>query len=519
MENLRVKKVGPLASSTRPAATLAPSLASRSAPAPQGLPGLAFGPIRRKLAVGRADSAEEHTADQIADDVVAALKARSDQPTADGADRHSDGGGTAAAAITARRAAGGSGDASGGGPAPDRVRSVLADAPRTGRPLSGGLRQQFEPVMGADFGGVRVHSGPEVAAASMSISAKAFTVGSDIFFRDGSPDTSRAEGQSLMAHELAHTLEPASSAIGRVRRVLDPATQAELTVSMIEDPAATKEQLLAWRGLLDWEDDALADAIKLRLTAMEAKDSEGAAQLAAQKLLKATAAAEAKAESISQAAKEALAKRQADVEEAVGNKPLLNYVEAIDVELRKALTPASAPMLKVVGSFFLAAATAEPTKTAQQVFDALRGDQVALESFIYSNGGINMAAPVPTTIADAQQVSVVWGALGDQAKVLAALDSICAQLVAGRIKPVYFQYRAAALTSTAGSIYYFARPESSRARAKAELHLHPGKKGDLNNAGFKNKGAKLGSTTARAKLTPMTYGKIKDAIGDAWVAD
>ncbi len=37
--------------------------------------------------------------------------------------------------------------------------------------------------------------------------AEAFTVGTDIFFRDGVPDDATAEGQSLLAHELAHTVQ------------------------------------------------------------------------------------------------------------------------------------------------------------------------------------------------------------------------------------------------------------------------------------------------------------------------
>jgi hypothetical protein len=130
-----------------------------------------------------------------------------------------------------------------------------------------------------------------------------------------------------------------------------------------------------------------------------------------------------------------------------------------------------------------------------------------------------MGAPVLTTIADAQQLSTVWLALSDQATVLASLPAICTQLVAGRIAAQYYEYRPAKVTSTAGSIYYFARPEPSRALAKAELHLHPGKKGDLNNAGFKNKGAKQGSVVGRATLNSLNYGRIKTAIGATWKAD
>jgi hypothetical protein len=42
------------------------------------MPGSAFGPVRTKLAVGPADNAEEQTAEQIVNNVIVALKARSD---------------------------------------------------------------------------------------------------------------------------------------------------------------------------------------------------------------------------------------------------------------------------------------------------------------------------------------------------------------------------------------------------------------------------------------------------------
>ena len=65
----------------------------------------------------------------------------------------------------------------------------------------------MEQAFGADFSGVRVHAGPRAADLNDRIQAKAFTTGNNIFFRDGLPDANTHDGQSLLAHELTHTIQ------------------------------------------------------------------------------------------------------------------------------------------------------------------------------------------------------------------------------------------------------------------------------------------------------------------------
>ena len=89
----------------------------------------------------------------------------------------------------------------------------------SGRPLDDPVRRSMEQSFGADLSGVRVHTGPTSKALNESISAKAFTVGSDVHFRDGMPDTSSSSGQHLLAHELTHTLQQGG---GGAHRVVDP---------------------------------------------------------------------------------------------------------------------------------------------------------------------------------------------------------------------------------------------------------------------------------------------------------
>lgn len=71
-------------------------------------------------------------------------------------------------------------------------------------------------AFGADFSDVRVHADTESTALNDELGATAFTLGSNVFFRDGVPDTSTTEGAELVAHELAHTIQQSDDpTIGR----------------------------------------------------------------------------------------------------------------------------------------------------------------------------------------------------------------------------------------------------------------------------------------------------------------
>ncbi len=69
----------------------------------------------------------------------------------------------------------------------------------------------FEERMGADFSGVRVHTGPEAAKAAEGVQAKAFTLGRDVVLGEGQYRPETSDGQRLIAHELTHTLQQGSA--------------------------------------------------------------------------------------------------------------------------------------------------------------------------------------------------------------------------------------------------------------------------------------------------------------------
>lgn len=100
----------------------------------------------------------------------------------------------------------------GAAPAVDAAIASRIDSARgTGSPLPETVRTHFEPRLGRDFSGVRVHADESAAALSRELGAAAFTVGADVFFANGRYAPETREGQRLLAHELVHTAQQGST--------------------------------------------------------------------------------------------------------------------------------------------------------------------------------------------------------------------------------------------------------------------------------------------------------------------
>ncbi|HZQ97298.1 MAG TPA: DUF4157 domain-containing protein [Chloroflexota bacterium] len=111
--------------------------------------------------------------------------------------------------------------------APTRPEVPLAP-PRSGRPLPPGLRARMEAAFGQDFGGVRLHEGPEAAR----VGALAYTRGEHLHFAPGLLSPASDAGQRLIAHELTHVVQQragrvAAPAGGGAPINADPALEAE----------------------------------------------------------------------------------------------------------------------------------------------------------------------------------------------------------------------------------------------------------------------------------------------------
>jgi len=164
-----------------------------------------------KLEVGAAGDSYEQEADDVARRVVSALQGanRGETSTVDGDLEQDSTQLVGRVAKVGRRAAPSTAPEVGleGGALEPGTEAAIKSARSGGAALDNGVRRAMEGAFGADFSQVRVHSGSASSELNDRVQAKAFTVGNDIFFRDGAPDTKTSHGQELLAHELTHTVQ------------------------------------------------------------------------------------------------------------------------------------------------------------------------------------------------------------------------------------------------------------------------------------------------------------------------
>jgi hypothetical protein len=160
-----------------------------------------------QIVVGSAHDPAERAADAMGDRVSEYLSANhAGRPLPDG---HAH----AMRAADSVSRAGGSSAANGaigddGGVLDEATTTLLKREMNSGgSSLSDQVRQPMEQAFGHSFENVRVHSGATAQELSRSMSAAAFTVGSNVFLGANAPSASSKAGQHLLAHELTHVVQ------------------------------------------------------------------------------------------------------------------------------------------------------------------------------------------------------------------------------------------------------------------------------------------------------------------------
>ncbi len=92
------------------------------------------------------------------------------------------------------------------------IASAIQSARGKGQPLPADVQRDMEGHLQADFSGVQLHTGSQADTLSRQIHARAFTIGSDIFFRRGAYAPGAASGQRTLRHELMHVIQQNGSA-------------------------------------------------------------------------------------------------------------------------------------------------------------------------------------------------------------------------------------------------------------------------------------------------------------------
>jgi hypothetical protein len=134
----------------------------------------------------------------------------------------------------------------------DEERSPIHDVVGSGggTPLDASTRTSMESAFGTSFEDVRVHTGGQASKSAESVGANAYTVGSDVVFKDGQYNPGSAEGQKTLAHELTHVVQQSrgpvdgSEAPGGIK-VSDPSDRferaAEQTASQVVSSVQRQE--------------------------------------------------------------------------------------------------------------------------------------------------------------------------------------------------------------------------------------------------------------------------------------
>ncbi len=209
----------------------------------QPLPITSMPTVMRKLTIGAHNDKYEQEADRVAEKVVSKIHGQPVQRKA---------------LIQAASSA-----SLDGGEVDRQWAGKLQSARGGGQPLVQTVREPMETAFGADFSGVRVHTGLQADVLARSIQAKAFTTGQDVFFRQGAYAPESPGGQKLIAHELTHVVQQKGANV--VQRDIDNnTTQKDLDdligMSYTEIEAKLVGGMAKKDDALDFEVGVITDA-------------------------------------------------------------------------------------------------------------------------------------------------------------------------------------------------------------------------------------------------------------------
>jgi hypothetical protein len=114
------------------------------------------------------------------------------------------------------------------------VEATIARTRGAGAPLDPGSLSRNSEMLGDSLGDVRVHTDETANALAQSVSARAFTTGSDVYFAEGEHQPGSSGGDQLLTHELAHVVQQR-----------DAPTTGPLAVSMPGDALETEAEAIA----------------------------------------------------------------------------------------------------------------------------------------------------------------------------------------------------------------------------------------------------------------------------------
>lgn len=100
--------------------------------------------------------------------------------------------------------------------APSHIENQIHSSQGSGNMMDNGIKNFMESRFGVDFSSVRIHTDSRANSMSKELNARAFTVGNNIYFKNGEYNPSQNSGKFLLAHELTHTLQQSGGNIKKL---------------------------------------------------------------------------------------------------------------------------------------------------------------------------------------------------------------------------------------------------------------------------------------------------------------
>lgn len=148
-----------------------------------------------------------------------------------------------------------------GGDVDAGTQSAIQGARGGGQTLDKGVSAQMGSAFGASFDHVKVHTDTQSDSLNRSMSAKAFTLGSDLFFSRGAYQPNTSSGKQLLAHELTHVVQQGGTKPNKAR----PEPGRRVQTKLLVGPAGDK---------YEQEADRVASQVMRSLSAPAARPDE-----------------------------------------------------------------------------------------------------------------------------------------------------------------------------------------------------------------------------------------------------
>jgi hypothetical protein len=107
------------------------------------------------------------------------------------------------------------------------IASTIATTNGSGHTLDPAARERLSPRVGDDLSDIHLHTDTTADALARSVSARAFTTGTDVYFASGEYRPGTSDGDSLLAHELTHVTQQRGAPMNGPLTVSEPGDAME----------------------------------------------------------------------------------------------------------------------------------------------------------------------------------------------------------------------------------------------------------------------------------------------------